>query len=151
MRVTTIGTGTAAPHPARAQAATLIEVGDVRLLLDCGSAAVLRMAERGLPWQDITHVAITHFHADHTTDLANLIYAWHYGQLPPRTHPIDLIGPPGFATLVEAMKPVFGADLLQRPFPVTVTELPAGEQKELAEDVRLEPFKVPHTDESVAY
>ena len=41
------------------------------------------MAELGIRWQDITHVAITHFHADHTSDIATLIYGWRYGQLPP--------------------------------------------------------------------
>ena len=65
MRLTTIGSGTAAPHPRRAQSGALIEVGTVRLLVDCGSAVVTRMAELGIRWQDITHVANTHFHADH--------------------------------------------------------------------------------------
>ena len=151
MRVTTIGTGTAAPHPHRAQSGTLVEVGDVRLLIDCGSAVVLRMAERGIAWQKITHVANTHFHADHTTDLANLIYAWRYGQLPSRTDPVELIGPPGFAALLDAMKLAFGADLLDHPFPITITELAPGAGREIAEGVFLDAFKVPHTEESVAY
>lgn len=151
MRLTTIGTGTAAPHPHRAQSGTLLEVGDVRLLIDCGSAVVLRMAALGISWQSITHVATTHFHADHTNDLANLIYAWRYGQLPPRDVPVDLIGPPGFANILEAMKVAFGEGLLDHPFPTIVTELPVGEHRTLADGIVLEAFKVPHTEESVAY
>jgi ribonuclease BN (tRNA processing enzyme) len=151
MRLTTIGTGTAAPHPRRAQSGTLIEAGDVRLLVDCGSAVVSRMAELGIAWQAITHVATTHFHADHTTDLANLVYAWRYGQLPSRAAPAHLIGPIGFGRILDAMKVVFGEDLLNHPFPISVTELPPGEPMGLAENVVLEAFKVPHTEESVAY
>ena len=103
MRLTTIGTGTAAPSPTRVQAGHLVEAGDVRLLLDCGSGVVARMAELGLRWQDVTHVALTHFHADHITDLVNLVVAWRYGQLPPRSAPATLLGPPGTAALVERL------------------------------------------------
>jgi ribonuclease BN (tRNA processing enzyme) len=151
MRITVIGSGTAAPHPKRAQSGTLIEVGDVRLLIDCGSAVVLRMAELGLPWQSITHVAITHFHADHTTDIATLIYGWRYGQLPPRSEPVELIGPPGFAALLEAMKTAFGGELLDAPPPIKVTELTRGNPIQLGADALLASLKVPHTAESVAY
>lgn len=151
MRITTIGTGTAAPHALRAQSGTLIEVGGVRLLIDCGSAVVLRMAESGLGWQTITHVANTHFHADHTSDLATLIYGWRYGQLPPRPEPVELIGPPGFAALLESMKLAFGESLLDPPPPITVTELAPDVDHPLDDDVVLRAFKVPHTPESVAY
>ena len=151
MKITTIGTGTAAPHAQRVQAGALIEVGGVRLLIDCGSAVVFRMAELGLAWQDVTHVAITHFHADHTTDIANLIYSWRYGQLPPRAAPVEFIGPPGFQILLDAMKPVFGEDLFVGPPPINVTELIRGTPIQLAEGVILASLKVPHTAESVAY
>jgi ribonuclease BN (tRNA processing enzyme) len=151
MKITTIGTGTAAPHPKRAQSGTLIEVGSVRLLVDCGSAVVLRMAELGLSWQTITHVANTHFHADHTTDLATLIYGWRYGQLPPRPEPVELIGPPGFEALVGTFKAAFGGELLDPPPPITVVELAPGHDHELGDGVVLHSLKVPHTEESMAY
>ena len=87
MRLTTIGTGTAAPSAARVNAGHLVEAGDVRLLLDCGSGVAHRMEGLGLDWRGITHVALTHFHADHTSDLATLFVAWRWGQLPPRSAP----------------------------------------------------------------
>lgn len=151
MRITVIGSGTAAPHPGRAQSGTLIEVGDVRLLVDCGSAVVLRMAQLGLPWQTITHVAITHFHADHTTDIATLVYGWRYGMLPQRSTPVELIGPPGFVGILESMKAAFGGELLDAPPPINVTELTRGVPVPLGEDAILASLKVPHTAESVAY
>lgn len=151
MRITTVGTGTAAPHARRAQSGTLVEVGTVRLLIDCGSAVVLRMAELGLGWQTLTHVAVTHFHADHTSDLATLIYGWRYGQLPARADPVSLLGPAGFAPLLESMKPVFGQSLLDPPPPLTITELAPGIDHPLSGDVALQAFKVPHAAESVAY
>jgi len=151
MRLTTVGTGTAAPHPRRAQAGALIEVGPVLLLVDCGSAVVTRMAELGVRWQDITHVANTHFHADHTSDIATLVYGWRYGQLPPKSDPVELIGPVGWQAILDAMKAAFGETLLDPPPPLTVTELPPGVDHPLAQGIILQSYKVPHTPESVAY
>ena len=76
MRLTTIGTGTAAPSRGRVQSGHLVEAGAVRLLMDCGSGVASRMADLGVQWQTITHLAITHFHADHVVDLPTLLYAW---------------------------------------------------------------------------
>jgi ribonuclease BN (tRNA processing enzyme) len=151
MRLTTIGTGTAAPSARRVNAGHLVEAGEVRLLLDCGSGVVHRMAALGLAWSDVTHIAITHFHADHTSDLATLLVAWRYGQLPPRSAGVTLVGPPGMRGLVERMAAALWADLPTPGYPVEVVELPPGEGRHLGPGVTLSSFKVPHTDESVAY
>lgn len=146
-----MGTGGAAPSPSRVQSGVLIESGDVRLLIDCGSGVTFRLAQFGLPWDRITHVAFTHFHADHTNDLPALIYAWRYGQVPAREDPVELIGPPGLARVIEGMMTAFGSGLLDHPPPIRILELPPGSEHPLAPDVGLVAQKVPHTDESVAY
>jgi ribonuclease Z len=43
MKLTLLGTGTPRPDPARAGPSQLIQVGDDRLLVDCGSGAVRRL------------------------------------------------------------------------------------------------------------
>lgn len=151
MRLTTIGTGTAAPSPTRVNAGHLVEADDVRLLLDCGSGVAHRMATLGLEWQRITHVALTHFHADHTSDLATLFVAWRYGQHPPRSVPVTLIGPPGTRALAARIADALWKELTTPGYPVEIVELGAGEGLWLESGVRLSAFKVPHTDESVAY
>ena len=75
MRLTTIGTGTAAPSAERVNAGHLVEAGGVRLLMDCGSGVVHRMAMLGVEWVGITHVALTHFDADHVSDIPGLLVA----------------------------------------------------------------------------
>ncbi len=130
----------------------MVEGGDARLLLDCGSGVVHRMAGLGLDWPGITHVLITHFHADHITDLATLITAWRYGQLPPRSAPVEIIGPVGTAEMMARTAALFGAWMLAPDtFPVIVRELPVGDRWTLAGGFEVEAFKVPHTAESVAY
>jgi ribonuclease BN (tRNA processing enzyme) len=151
MRLTTVGSGTASPSPARVNAGHLVEAGDVHLLLDCGSGVVHRMASVGADWLGVTHIALTHFHPDHTLDLTTLWYAWRYGTLPMRSAPLELIGPPGTAALVQAFAQLYGDTLTKPPWPFAVREIPFGAAFDLGAGVRLESLKVPHTEESVAY
>ncbi len=151
MHLTTIGTGTVAPHAARVCSGQLVVAGELRLLLDCGGGVAHRMAALGMRWQDITHVALTHFHADHWSDLVPLLSAWRYGDLPPRRAPATIIGPPGTRSRIERLAEAFGDWVLDPGYPLEIRELPSGETIELPGGVELEARKVPHTDESVAY
>lgn len=150
-RLTTLGTGTVALSGERSCAGYLYEADDVRLLLDCGSGITRRLAELGVAWPAITHVALTHFHIDHHGDLPTLVFAWKYGQLPPRSAPLDLLGPVGTRALIERLAAAYGEWLLAPGFPITIREIMPGESVELSASVRLSAQKVPHTEESVAY
>lgn len=151
MRLTTLGTGSAAPSATRVNAGHLVESGPVRLLLDCGSGVAHRLATLGVDWLGITHVALTHFHADHILDLPTLFVAWRHGTLRPRTAPLELIGPAGTAGLLATFASLFGEPLAQPQFPLTVRELAPGGALDLAGGVRLEAHPVPHTANSIAY
>jgi ribonuclease BN (tRNA processing enzyme) len=150
-RFTTLGTGTVALSGERSCAGYLYEADDVRLLLDCGSGITRRLAELGVAWSSITHVALTHFHIDHHGDLPTLVFAWKYGQLPPRSAPLHLIGPSGTVSLLERLAAAYGDWLRDPGFPIELREIAPGEAVDLSETVRLSAQKVPHTAESVAY
>src|SRR3954468_13802128 len=137
MRFTTLGTGTVALSATRSCAGYLAETAGFRLLIDCGSGVVRRLAERGRDWQTISHVALTHFHIDHHGDLPTLIFAWKYGMLPARSAPLVIIGPLGTQALLERLAAAYG-DWLRAPgFPVNVREIAPGETIELSGAVRL--------------
>ncbi|HEY2853545.1 MAG TPA: MBL fold metallo-hydrolase [Gemmatimonadaceae bacterium] len=151
IRFTTLGTGTVALNGERSCAGYLYQADDVMLLLDCGSGVTRRLAELDEAWSVITHVALTHFHIDHHGDLPTLVFAWKYGQLPPRSAPLQLIGPVGTAELLDRLATAYG-DWLRAPgFPIGIREIAPGEAIELSPSVRLSALKVPHTPESVAY
>ena len=151
MRLTTLGTGTIALSPKRVCAGHLVEAGTVRLLFDCGSGVSHRLAETGVAWRDITHVAFTHFHLDHVADFATLVFAWKYGELPGRSAPLTVIGPEGTAALLGRLADAFG-DWLRAPgFEITVIQIAPGATLDLGDGVLLAATKVPHTAESVAY
>ena len=151
MRLTTVGTGTVSPSASRVCAGHLVDAGGASILMDCGSGVVHRLARAGIDWMAITHVAITHFHADHLSDLAFLIFTWRYGAERPRSTPVSIVGPPGLDALLTRFGAAFGAWVREPGYEVRVEEVAPGESLELADGVRLTAFKVPHTDESVAY
>jgi ribonuclease BN (tRNA processing enzyme) len=152
VRLTTVGTGTVAPHPTRVAAGHLVQHGDVTLLLDCGPGITHRLAALGLPWPAITDVALTHFHLDHVGELAALCYAFKYGQLPPRSTPLTVYGPPGTRDLLDRLAIAHGTWLHAPGYGLEVVELPRLDGEVLlGGSVRLRTFPVPHTPESMAY
>ena len=151
MRLTTLGTGTISLNARRACAGHLVEAGPARILIDCGSGVARRLAELGLDWWSITHVAITHFHADHIVDLPTLVFAWRHGRIPARQAPLEIIGPPGTAALLARFADAVGQWLVQPGFDLVVREIAPDQTVVLGEGVTLGARKVPHTEESVAY
>ena len=151
MRFTALGTGTISLSAARSCSGYLLETGDVRLLVDCGTGITRRLAERGPSWQTITHVAISHFHIDHHGDLPSLIFAWKYGFLPPRSAPVDVIGPVGTADLFTRLAAAYGEWVTAPGFPLTIHEIGPSDTFALPGGLRLSCHPVPHTPESVAY
>lgn len=150
MRLTVLGTGTIALSPQRSCSGYLIEAGQARVLADCGSGTTRRLAELGVEWQTITHVALSHFHIDHHGDLPTLIFSWKYGMLPARSAPIDVIGPVGTKALLERLAAAYGEWVTAPGFEVRITELAPGGSFDLG-GATLSCTKVPHTAESVAY
>ena len=151
MRFTTLGTGTISLTAARSCAGYLLETADVRLLIDCGAGITRRLAERGPEWRTITHVAITHFHIDHHGDLPTLIFAWMHGFLPPRSEPVEIIGPVGTADLMARLAAAYGEWVTAPGFSLTIREMTPADALELPGGLRLTCHPVPHTAESVAY
>lgn len=150
MKLTVLGTGTIAFSPARSCASYYVEAGTAKVLVDCGSGTTRRLAELAIPWQGITHVALSHFHIDHHADLPSIIFAWKYGQLPPRSTPIDVIGPIGTKDLLGRLAAAYGEWVTAPGYEVRVTELAPGGSFDLG-GATLGCTKVPHTPESMAY
>ncbi len=151
MRVTVLGTAGASPIAARVQTGVLLDAPPVRLLIDCGSGVAHRLAALDHAWRGITHVALTHFHSDHTIDFVALIVAWKWGQLPPRKEPLTLIGPVGVGAFVQRLLELYNEPFAELPFPLEIVELVPSDLRPLTSDLVVEAHKVPHSAESVAY
>jgi ribonuclease BN (tRNA processing enzyme) len=148
--VTVLGSGTVAPSARRVAPAHWVEAADLRLLLDCGAGSLHRAASLALPWHAVTHVALTHFHADHWGELPHLLFALRWGVEPARTAPLVVLGPAGLRERLGHLAAAFGPWVLDPGYPLEVVELEAGGSRPLDADVTLEWTRTPHTDESLA-
>src|SRR3989442_12272989 len=101
MELVTVGTGSVAPSARRVAPCHWVGRGDLRILLDCGPGALHRLAELGLPWQQVTHVVVTHFHPDHFSDLPILPFPLPPAAEPPRPGPPVILGPGGPVPLAQ--------------------------------------------------
>ncbi len=150
MRLTLVGSGTAAPEPTRACSAYFVEEGDTRLLMDCGPGAVGSMARLGLDWQGIDHVAISHFHNDHTGDLPALLFALKWGVRQRRSAPLTVLAPRGIQERLRAMEAAFGDHVADPGFPLLVREIGAGDPVVIGR-LEITAAETPHTPESLAF
>jgi ribonuclease BN (tRNA processing enzyme) len=148
---TVVGCGTAVPEPDHVCSGYLLQTPDVRLLLDCGPGVVHHLARFDLPWRDLSHVAITHFHNDHLAELPALFFSLKHGQLPPRTEPLTLIGPAGLSDRRGHLAAALGEHVSDPGFPVAELEVAQGADVVLADGTTLRCHRTPHTDHSLAY
>lgn len=151
MRLTMVGTGTAAPDAARVGSGFWIETARLRILMDCGPGVVHHLARFGLEWPSLTHLLVTHFHNDHIGDIPALFFAWKWGMSPARTAPLHLLGPRGLKKKLAHMANAMGRHVAAPGFDVSIDELAGGETKLLHDVVKLSTLHTPHTQESLAF
>ena len=103
MKLTILGSGSPEANARRASSGYLLEIGEDRILLDCGGGVVDNLLSSGRLPKDITHLFFTHYHTDHMMDYARLVHAaWDEG-----APPLKVFGPP---PLIEMTNRFFGQD-----------------------------------------
>jgi ribonuclease BN (tRNA processing enzyme) len=150
VKLTIVGSGTAAPVPGRVCSGCWVEAGEARLLLDCGAGVVHGMARLGLPWERLDHLLITHFHNDHIGDIPMLLFALKHGVRPVRETPLTVWAPHGIGERLKAMEAAFGDHVADPGFPVAIREVAPGDVFD-AGGLAVRAGSTPHTHHSLAY
>ncbi len=127
-RLVLLGTGTCQLEDGRTASSALLELEGLRLVFDCGRGVAGRLAALGYRQDQLRHVVISHFHADHVSDLVPLMQAGSWSRTDPRSLDLHIWGPPGLRRLVDGWLELFGAAALVNPggYAVEVHELTAG-------------------------
>lgn len=144
MKLTILGSGSPEAYARRASSGFLIEVGEDKILLDCGGGVVDNLIRSGRLPKDITHLFFTHYHTDHMMDYARLIHAaWDEG-----APPMKVIGPKPLVNITQGYfgrEGVLNNDLRAR------TELPQSQQVWVARGGTLpRPWPAPELTEITA-
>ncbi len=125
MKLTVLGSGSPEAYTRRASSGYLIEVGEDRILFDCGGGVFDNLLRSGHRPSEVTHIVFSHLHSDHMMDYARLVHAaWDEGGAP-----IQVYGPAPIKAITEGyfgLAGVLAHDLRAR------TELPQSQQVWLA-------------------
>jgi ribonuclease BN (tRNA processing enzyme) len=121
MKLTILGSGSPEAYIRRASSGYLLEIGEDKILFDCGGGVFDNLVRSGRLPSDITHLFFTHLHTDHMMDYARLVHAaWDEG-----APPLKVWGPKPIARQTELL---FGKDGVLSPDLVARTELEPSKQ-----------------------
>lgn len=111
LELTLLGTSSPMHVPHRFGPSQIITDGTVRLLIDTGWGATLRLYQNATPPQTIDAVFITHLHSDHTTDMADFLVMRWVGGI---QSPIKIYGPAGTKRMIAGFQEAMAADTKYR-------------------------------------
>jgi ribonuclease BN (tRNA processing enzyme) len=116
MRIRLLGTGTPTPSLERMSSGYLIEIGQRKILFDCGPGVCHRLLQAGIKPVEITDVFFSHLHYDHCLDLVRLLMT-HWDQGAGRFPELNVYGPEHTQRMTELIvgdDGIFGPDIRAR-------------------------------------
>jgi ribonuclease BN (tRNA processing enzyme) len=109
LAVQVLGSGGPEMQDKRASSSYLVwKKGQARVLVDAGGGSALRFGESGAQMSQLDVLLFSHFHVDHSADLAALIWSSWFED---RKRVLPIFGPPGndfFPSTVEFVSDLFG-------------------------------------------
>ncbi len=144
--ITVLGSGTLIPQKGRSCAGYVLGHSRGSILLDCGPGSLLRLNEAGTPLSDIDLILISHFHLDHTSDLAPLLNS-RWLQKSCRDRRLIIAGPVG---LKKRFARLFGKEESWiHNLTLDLIEL-ANSSRKIA-SLKLDTLLTPHTENSICF
>ena len=123
IKLTLLGTGTCVPEADRSSSGYFISYQEHTILLDCGSGILRRLAEAKIDFRTIETICLSHFHPDHTSDLAPFLLASNYTPRFERTKPLTIIGPVGLKKFLQNLARLYGPWIISPGYPLIIKEL----------------------------
>ncbi len=150
--VTILGSGTCVPSLERSSCAVLLEIQGIKLLFDIGPGTTRRLLEAGADIFDISYIFLSHFHPDHSGELAPFLFSNKYPDIGSRKNRLTIIGGNGLFNFYSRLKSVYGHWIELSPEILTFVELDnGGFDHRRYNRFTVESMPVKHNDESVAY
>jgi ribonuclease BN (tRNA processing enzyme) len=152
LSVTILGSGTCVPSLKRSSCSVLIRTGDNILLFDSGAGTMRRLLEASVEIYDISFIFYSHFHPDHTGELASFLFSNKYPDGSRRRIPLTLAAGKGFRAFFGNLKLVYGHWIELAPGLLNMVEFDSTHRDEgRYDDFQVETLPVEHNPESIAY
>jgi ribonuclease BN (tRNA processing enzyme) len=126
MRLTIIGSGDAFGSGGRFNTCFMLDTAKGRLLIDCGASSPPALKARGVDFNTVDGVVLSHLHGDHFGGLPFLLLDAQF--LARRERPLLIAGPPGTQARLDAAMEVFfpKSTGMKFRFPWSVQEIAVG-------------------------
>jgi ribonuclease BN (tRNA processing enzyme) len=105
MRITIVGSGDAFGSGGRFNTCFWVETAKATLLIDCGASSPVALKMRGLDFDRVDAVVLSHLHGDHFGGLPFLLLDAQL--ISRRQRPLMIAGPPGTQARIEAALEIF--------------------------------------------
>jgi len=151
IRITILGSGTCVPSLRRSSCSILAQTGGLNLLFDIGPGTMHRLLEAGVAIFDISMVFLSHFHPDHTGELASFLFSNKYARGQARKEPLTLIGGKGFSDFFARLKLVYGEWICPDHLEIIELQNESISEKAFDDKFTLKYGPTAHSAESTAY
>ncbi len=144
MKLTILGTGTFFVNKNSSASAYLLEIQHKKILIDCGPGTLMRLSQIGIRLEDIDYIFITHFHADHTSDLFPLFMNLRLDDLFSKNKPKKfpkIIGPIGIEDFMKKLSTNFQLPALNGWNKIKFVDI---KMSQTFDGIKIESFKVKH-------
>lgn len=148
-----LGSGTAIPKADRGSPSVALFLDrDPPVLVDMGPGTLRQLTLAGIDYEKVSHIFLTHFHPDHTLDLAHFLFASKNPSVLERRRPFVLSGPTGLQEFLRAFEAPYGSWLTLPPRLMAVEEFETRGPFERDYGLfRVRSLPVQHTPNSLAY
>jgi ribonuclease BN (tRNA processing enzyme) len=151
-RITILGSGTCVPSLVRNPCSFLMKTGGENLLFDCGPGTMRRLLETGVSIFDISCLFLSHFHPDHSGELAAFLFALKYPAPSSQKQPLTIVAGQEFRSFFERLKTVYGNGIVLPAGMFTVVELDTQKaDHHVFSSFTVTSMPVAHRPESLAY
>ena len=143
MKITILGCGSFFIDKDHSAPAYLLEVEKKKILLDCGPGTMNQLAKINFNPLDLDYIFISHFHADHTSDLFSILARFNinhasYGE---KLKKLFIIGPKGIENFVKNLAKVYRLGIIKNYQGAKYSEY---KDKMKIGNLIIKPFKVKH-------
>ncbi|MFH1642256.1 MAG: MBL fold metallo-hydrolase [Nanoarchaeota archaeon] len=156
MKITILGSGTAAPRINRNMSGYLLEAGNKKMLFDSGAGTIRQLLKLKVNLLDIGDIFYTHLHNDHINDLPAIIWSNNYGTY--RKKQLNLYGPQGFKKyfkilmekILKPTKLIYKINVKEMK-DSAIIKIPIDGKNNKKNKIIIKSIKSQHTDSSISY
>jgi len=148
MEIVILGSGTAIPSKDHSPAGIVVIQEGHPFLLDIGPGTLTRLAQAGITFDKLDFLLLSHFHPDHTLDLATLLQVFDSSPDSRRILPFSIIGGQGIDDFIEKMLSLY-PEITPQTYPINKQEVYRDEFTIYGLNVTTVPTG--HTPHSIAY